>query len=105
MRVGVVGENGVGKSTFIKTILGQIELLDGKESHGKNVEILYYSQLHEELFKNLSVRDNFKKHGLEYPDQHLIAILKHYLFETDVLDKKVSELSGGQTSKLLFAIL
>lgn len=84
----------MGKSTFIKTILGQLDLLDGKQSHGKNVQILYYSQLHEELFKDFSVRENFKKHGLEYPDQYLIAILKHYLFEGEDLEKRVCELSG-----------
>ncbi|NDK09717.1 ABC-F family ATP-binding cassette domain-containing protein [Candidatus Gracilibacteria bacterium] len=105
MRVGVVGENGVGKSTFIKTILGQIPLLDGYQSIGKASEILYYSQMHEELYKDLTMRENFHKHGVNYPDEHLIGLIKHYLFEKTDLDKKVSELSGGQTSKLLFAIL
>lgn len=105
MRVGVVWENGSWKSTFIKTILGQIPLLDWYESIGKASNILYYSQMHEELFKNLSVRDNFVKHGINYPDEHLIGLIKHYLFEREDLDKKVSQLSGWQTSKLLFCIL
>lgn len=61
--------------------------------------------MHEELHRDKTVRDNFKAHGINYPDEHLIAIIKHYLFEKDDLDKKVSSLSGGQTSKLLFAIL
>lgn len=105
MRVWVVGENGAGKSTFIKTILGQIPLLDGYQSIWKASEILYYSQMHEELYKDLTMRDNFHKHGIRYPDEHLIWLIKHYLFEKTDLDKKVSELSWWQTSKLLFAIL
>jgi ATPase subunit of ABC transporter with duplicated ATPase domains len=50
--------------------------------------------MHEELFKDLSVRDNFVKHGINYPDEHLIGLIKHYLFEREDLDKKVSQLSG-----------
>lgn len=105
MRVGIIGENGVGKSTFIKTMLGQIPLLDGYQSLGKSLEIVYYSQLHEELQRDKTMRENFHLHGIAYPDEHLIGLIKHYLFEKTDLDKRVSELSGGQTSKLLFAIL
>ncbi|MDP2090532.1 MAG: ABC-F family ATP-binding cassette domain-containing protein [Candidatus Gracilibacteria bacterium] len=104
-RIGIVGENGVGKSTFLKTIMREIEVLDGFYSRGKAVKVGYYSQMHEELDKNKTVRENFEKHGFSYPDQHLIGLLSHYLFEKADLDKKVSDLSGGQTSKLLFAIL
>lgn len=61
--------------------------------------------MHEELDKTKTVRDNFIKHGINYPDEHLIGLIKHYLFEKEDLDRIVSSLSGGQTSKLLFAIL
>lgn len=105
MRVGIVGENGVGKSTFLKTLLWEIALLDGYFSRGKATEILYYSQMHEELIREKSMRENFHIHGIHYPDEHLIGLIKHYLFEKTDLDKKVSELSWGQISKLLFAIL
>lgn len=74
-------------------------------SLGKSSEIIYYSQMHEELEREKTVRENFQKHGINYPDEHLIGLIKHYLFEREDLDKKVSELSGGQMSKLLFAIL
>jgi len=105
MRVWVVGENGVWKSTFLKTILGQIPLLDGYQSIWKSTEILYYSQLHEELKKDKTVRENFQLHGILLSDEQLIWLLKHYLFEINSLDKKAGELSGWQMSKLLFAIL
>lgn len=104
-RIWIVWENGAWKSTLLKSIIWQIEMLDGFYSKWKWVEISYYSQMHEELDRNLTIRDNFIKHGLAYPDQHLISILRHYLFEHTDIDKKVWELSGGQTSKLLFAIL
>lgn len=74
-------------------------------SLGKSSEIIYYSQMHEELVRDKTMRENFKLHGINYPDEHLIGLIKHYLFEKEDLDKKVSQFSGGQTSKLLFAIL
>lgn len=105
MRVWVVGENGVWKSTFIKTILKHIPLLDGSQSIGKSTQILYYSQLHEELQRDKTMRENLELNGIRYPDEHLIGLIKHYLFEREDLDKRVCDLSGGQTSKLLFCIL
>jgi len=104
-RVWIVWENWVWKSTLLKTLIWEIDILDWFISKWKNVHFLYYSQLHEELDKEKSIRENFIKHGLIYPDQHLTAILAHYLFENADIDKKVKLLSWGQTSKLLFAIL
>ena len=61
--------------------------------------------MHEELDTTKTVRENFLKQKIEYPDQQLISLLNHYLFDMKFLDKKVSELSGWERSKLLFAIL
>ena len=105
VRIWIVWENWVWKSTFIKTIIQEIEVLDWFFSKWKWVNIWYYSQLHEELDKSKTVRENFTKNWLHYTEQHLIALLKHYLFEKNDLDKKVSELSWWQISKLLFAII
>jgi ATP-binding cassette subfamily F protein 3 len=104
-RIWIVWENGCWKSTLLKTIMKQIPILDWYFNLGKTTKIVYYSQLHEELDKNKTIRDNFIKFWLEYPDEFLIWFLKHYLFEKADLDKKVSDLSGGQTSKLLFSLL
>ena len=104
-RIWIVWENWVWKSTFIKTILWQIKLLDGFFWKWKWLKIWYYSQMHEELDENKTVRENFLKHKIEYPDQQLIWLLSHYLFDAKLLDKKVSELSGWERSKVLFAIL
>lgn len=104
-RIWIVWENWVWKSTFLKTIMKEIDPLDGQFLRWKWIKIWYYSQLHEELKKNKTVRENFELAGINYPEQNLIWLIKHYLFEKEDLDKKVSDLSGWQTSKLLFAIL
>lgn len=104
-RVWIVGENGVGKSTLLKTIIWQIPLLDGYMSTSKTLTLSYYSQLHEELDKNKTIKENFELHGFHYKDDYLTAILNHYLFWYDDIHKKVRDLSGGQITKLHFAIL
>lgn len=104
-RIWIVWENWVWKSTFLKTIIWELEELDWFYSKWKWVKFWYYSQLHEELRKDKTIRENFELNWINYPEQNLIWLLKHYLFEREDLDKKVSDLSGWQTSKLLFAIL
>jgi len=104
-RVWIVWENWVGKSTLLKTIMREIDLLDWFLTRWKSLNIVYYSQLHEWLHHDLSIRDNYIKHGLYSSEQHLIWYLSHYLFEKWDIDKKVWDLSWGQKSKLLFSIL
>ena len=104
-KIGIVGDNGVGKSTLIKTILWQIPLLDGYFSLWKWLEILYYSQLHEELDRTKTIKQNFELHGLHYSDQIITSVLSNYLFSYEDIYKKVGDLSGGQVTKLHFAIL
>lgn len=104
-RIGIVGENGVGKSTFLKTILGQLEPLDGYLQKGKWLEIAYYSQMHEELQRDKSLYDNFVAHGLTFPRERLAALLSQYGFAFTDIDRTITSFSGGQISKILFAIL
>jgi len=104
-RIWIVWDNWVWKSTLLKTIIWELDILDWTLIKWKAVKIVYYSQMHEELDQDKTIRENFEKHWLNYPEQNLIWLLKHYLFEKEDIDRKVSSLSGGQTSKLLFAIL
>ena len=103
--IWIVWENWTWKSTFIKTIMNQLEILDWLFTKWKAVKIWYYSQMHEELDKEKTVKQNFEIHWLNFPDQQLISILSRYLFDKTIIDKKVAELSWWQISKLLFAIL
>lgn len=104
-RVWIIWENWVWKSTLLKTIMWELEVLDGVFTKWKWVKIIYYSQLHEELDKNMTVRDNFIKHWIRLEDQQLIWYLKYYLIEKEAIDKPVKFLSWWQISKILFAIL
>lgn len=104
-RVWIVWENWVGKSTFLKTIMWQLDILDGIFTRWKWVKIIYYSQLHEELNKEKTVRDNFLSHGIHLEDQTLTWYLNYYLIPRECIDKPVKYLSGWQISKVLFAIL
>lgn len=104
-RVWIVWENGCWKSTLLKTIMWELNILDWYFGKWKATSIIYYSQLHEELDKSLTIKQNFEKHWLHYPEQHIISILRHYLFDREDIDKRVSSLSWWQISKLLFAIL
>lgn len=104
-RVWIIWENWAWKSTLLKTIMWEIEILDGIFTRWKWVKAIYYSQLHEELDKNLSIRENFEKHNIRLEDQQLIWYLKYYLLEKEMIDKPVKFLSWWQISKVLFAIL
>lgn len=104
-RVWIVWENWVGKSTFIKTILDQIDVLEWQFVRWKWLEICYYSQMHEELDKEKTVMQNFESHWLHYTEQQLTWLLNYYLLDRETVHTKVKNLSGWQISKVLFAIL
>ncbi|EKE29038.1 MAG: hypothetical protein ACD_2C00244G0001 [uncultured bacterium (gcode 4)] len=104
-KIWIIWENWVGKSTFLKTVLGHIEPLEWWIWRWKWLKISYFSQLHEELDRELTLRENFVKHWFDYAPERLTAIISNYLFEREDMNKKVKEFSWGQVSKLLFAIL
>ena len=104
-RVWIVWENWVGKSTLIKTILGQMKPLEWYLSVHENARILYFSQLHETLDTSTSIYDNFVFHGLPYSRERVGSIISTYGFEFADTSKVVGNLSGGERSRLLFAIL
>lgn len=104
-RVWIVWENWVGKSTFLKTILWQIQKLEWILQVHQNSRILYFSQLHETLVLEKSIYDNFTLHGLSYSREKVGSIIGNYGFSYHDTEKKISSLSGGERSRLLFAIL
>lgn len=104
-RIWIIWENWVWKSTLLKTITGQLNVLDWIFTKWKWVQYIYYSQMHEELDKEKTIKENFEKFWIYIPEEQLIWYCKYYLLDRDLIDKKVKYLSGWQTSKVLFAIL
>ncbi len=104
-KIWIVWENGVWKSTFIKTILRQIKPLEWYLHLHENTKILYFSQLHETLNLEKSIYDNFILHGLPYSRERIGSIISTYGFEFHDTTKKIENLSWGERSRLLFALL
>lgn len=100
-RLGIIGENGTGKSTFLKTLMGEIPKLSGKFVFGNRVEIGYFDQNVESLNGNDTVLDVMIN---EFPNINIVDIrnsLAVFEFYGDMVFQKVSSLSGGQKVKLL----
>lgn len=103
--VALVGPNGVGKSTLLKTIIGDLEKLQGSIDFGANVFIGYYDQEQAKLTSNKRVLDELWD---EYPlkaEQEIRTILGNFLFSGDDVTKNVSSLSGGEKARLALAKL
>lgn len=105
-KIAVVGINGAGKSTFLKTLAGQTEATDGKVIPGANVNIGYFSQHAMEL---LDPQKTVFETLQDVMPQSSIGVIKNlcaaFLFPGDDTDKKVSTLSGGEKSRLVMATL
>ncbi|CAJ1197559.1 putative ABC transporter ATP-binding protein YheS [Companilactobacillus paralimentarius] len=99
-RVGIIGPNGIGKSTFLKSILGQIPMIKGTTQFGANVEVGYYDQ----NLKNLDPKKDVLHEIWDiYPrlDEQVIRnMLGAFLFSGDDVLKPVAGLSGGEKARL-----
>lgn len=104
-RVWIVWENWVWKSTLIKTVLGEIQALEWYLKLHENTHALYFSQLHEWLFTEKTIYDNFLLSWFEYSRERVGSIISLYWFEYHDGEKLVNSLSGGERSRLLFALL
>lgn len=99
----IVGENGIGKSTLLKLLMGYLNPLSGNISVGDKTEIGYYAQEHELLEIDKNIIDNFKNTGLGIRD--LRSFLGNFLFSGDDVFKSVSVLSPGERSRVALAKL
>lgn len=108
-KLGLLGQNGVGKSTLIKIILGQIQPQKGKVNLGTNLNIAYFDQLREELDENKTLLETVSP-GSDWVEvagvkKHSIGYLSDFLFPPHRVNVKVSSLSGGEKNRLLLAKL
>ncbi|PIE44329.1 MAG: ABC transporter ATP-binding protein [Gammaproteobacteria bacterium] len=108
-RVGLIGENGCGKSTLIKLLLGSLKPVRGMVKQGANLEVAYFDQSRDALDGTLSVADNVSE-GREFIDingksKHVMGYLNEFLFTSERARTPVSALSGGEKNRLLLAKL
>ncbi len=103
-RIAIVGSNGTGKTTLIRTILGQLEALGGTIKHGAKVETGYLSQTQAELDQDSTAIDAVAADGL-CTTNRARDLLGALLLSGDDALKKVCELSGGQRSRVILARL
>ena len=101
----VIGPNGTGKSTFLKTILGKLEPLSGESKLGANLKIGYFAQAHEDLDPEADLMDEINKIAPNMLPAQIRDYLAKYLFSGDDVFKKVKVLSGGEKGRLSLAIL
>ena len=101
----VIGPNGTGKSTFLKTILGKLEPLAGESKLGANLKIGYFAQAHEDLDPEADLMDEINKTAPNMLPAQIRDYLAKYLFSGDDVFKKIKVLSGGEKGRLSLAIL
>ena len=103
--VAIVGPNGIGKSTFIKSIVDQIPFIKGEKRFGANVEVGYYDQIQSKLTPSNTVLDELWNDFKLTPEVEIRNRLGAFLFSGDDVKKSVGMLSGGEKARLLLAKL
>ena len=108
-RIGLIGNNGVGKTTLLQLLLGKLEPQTGTLKHGTNLEIGYFDQLRQTLDLDRSVAYNVGE-GRTYiklngKDRHVVGYLKGFLFSPKRSQTVVKALSGGERNRVILAKL
>jgi len=108
-RIGLIGPNGSGKTTFLKLLLGELEPSSGSIRRGANVEVAYYDQQREQLDPDRSVIDTIGDGNdtvtVNGRARHVHGYLQDFLFSPERARSPVKALSGGERNRLLLARL
>lgn len=102
-RLAIIGENGKGKSTLLKTLVGEIPALGGEFKFGQNVEWGYFDQhkaVMEKFDPEQTVLDNFREAYPDYLREEVRSALGGFLFSGEEVEKKMEQLSGGEKVRL-----
>lgn len=108
-RIGLIGPNGVGKTTLLKILLNELAPQSGSVRIGTNVSVAYFDQLRAQLDEDKSVRENIGD-GSDFvlingQRKHVVGYLQDFLFSPERVQTRVSFLSGGERNRLLLARL
>ena len=108
-RIGLIGPNGIGKSTLIKVLLNDLEVDQGQIRTGTRLEVAYFDQARDQLDPELSVADYISE-GREFvsiggKDIHVVGYLANFMFSGDQSRAPIRTLSGGEQNRLLLARL
>lgn len=98
--VGIIGPNGVGKTTLFNIISGKIPLASGDITKGHNVNIAYYHQQQENINQDNTVLDEVWNKNPHLSTTHIRNILAAFVFNEDDVYKKIKDLSGGEKSRI-----
>jgi ATP-binding cassette subfamily F protein uup len=108
-RIGFIGNNGVGKTTLLRLLLGKLETQSGTIKHGTNLEVGYFDQLRQTLDLEKSVAYNVGEGrtyiNLNGKDRHIVGYLKGFLFTPKRSGMPVKALSGGERNRVILAKL
>ena len=102
-RVGIIGKNGTGKSTFIKTIVDEVKKISGVFYFGHNVYYEYFEQNVANINSDDTIFEYFEKIYPSYTNEQIRDLLGKFSFTGEAVFKKVSKLSGGEKVRLTFA--
>ncbi|CAG0960947.1 ABC transporter ATP-binding protein uup [Methylophilaceae bacterium] len=108
-RIGLLGPNGIGKTTLLKLILGELEADSGTIQRGTNLNIAYFDQMREQLDEEATLADTISP-GSDFVEignerKHVISYLEDFLFPPQRSRSPVKSLSGGERNRLLLARL
>lgn len=108
-RVGIIGNNGVGKTTLLRILLGELAPEDGSVKLGTNLEVAYFDQLRRELDPNKTIAETIGE-GRDYVEvqgakKHVVAYLTDFLFSAKRALTPIAALSGGERNRVVLAKL
>lgn len=104
-RIAIIGPNGIGKSTLLKTIMKKLAIKSGSIKYGASLDIGYYDQELQGLDYKKTVIDTIWDRHKSMPEKDVRSILASFLFTAKDIDKVVGQLSGGQRARLTLTVL
>ena len=107
-RIGIIGPNGTGKTTFLRLILNELKADKGSIKINKNIEFSYFDQNRSDLKPKDTLKDVMVPNGGDYIEvrgkmRHVYGYLKDFMFDPRIILERVSSLSGGQKNRLKLA--